>query len=518
MEKKNVILMFVDDMGIGDISAFNPESKIHTPAIDALAETGAMFTDCHSTSSLCTPSRYGLLTGRYNWRSRLKSAVLPGGAPPLIEEGRDTLASLFHRHGYYTAAVGKWHLGLGWQRRDFDGSEYGIQNEVAPQKAHYVPGGFVLDGMDLDFDKPLTVSPNDFGFDYFYGTAASLDQPPYVYIENHQVIGKPSQVTGVVPLDRIGASQQQLWQRGPIADYYHHRDVIPHMQKKVLDLIDAHADEPFFIYYPTHAVHGPLLPPEGYEGISGLNCYADLVLYVDHMVAEITAKLKEKGLLENTIFLLASDNGCSGVADYPFLTAHGHNPSYIYRGKKSDIWEGGHRIPAILSWPGMFQGKTEISGMSCLADFYATFREMLQESPADDAGEDSFSMMPMLRGEVETVRETVVHSAASGCFSIRDSEWKFELSTDSGGMGGSPAVEGTSEEFPFQLYNMIDDVREQHNVAPQHPDVCARMLQQLLEIVEQGRSNPGPVCENAGMDHWQQLDHLREVTARMNRS
>ena len=516
MEKKpNVILMFIDDLGYGDLSCFNENSKLKTTNIDGLSDCGIRLTDCHSTSALCTPSRYGLLTGRYNWRSRLKQSVLPGGGDPLIESGRMTLASMFKKHGYYTAAVGKWHLGLGWERKALDGSEYGIADEVNEKKN--LPGaeGFLLDGMNIDFTKPLKVSPNDYGFDYFFGTAASLDQPPYTYIENRTVLAVPDHVTGVFPLDRTGATQQELWQRGPAAPGYNFEKVIGDMNDKVLEIIDEHAQEPFFLYYPTHAVHGPLLPPAGFKGKSGLNVYGDMVLYLDYIVGTVRDKLQEKGILEDTIFIFASDNGCSGVADYPFLTSHGHNPSYIFRGKKTDIYEGGHRIPAIISWPGHFgtvssdgrigNGGAVCDQMTCLCDLFATFAQILGENLPDNAGEDSISLLPALHKNMP-VRHAVVHSSGDGSFSIRTQDWKLELCRHGGSGMARPVNEpSTSDQVPYQLYNLKEDVEEQHNVAEKYPKICLDLANELLEIIKNGRSTAGQPQENAGMDSWKQL-------------
>lgn len=516
----NVILMFIDDLGYGDLSCFNENSKLQTPHIDSLCAHGVQLTDCHSTSALCTPSRYGLLTGRYNWRSRLKQSVLPGKADPLIESGRSTIATMFKKHGYYTAAVGKWHLGLGWERKPIDGSEYGIEEEVKEKLK--VPGaeGFLLDGMGIDFTKPLKVSPNDYGFDYFFGTAASLDQPPYTYIENRQALAVPDHVTGVFPLDRTGATQQQLWQRGPAAPGYDFEKVIPDMHEKALEIIDEHAnqEQPFFLYYPTHAVHGPLLPPDGFKGKSGLNAYGDMVLYLDYLVGTIQDKLKEKDIEDNTIFIFASDNGCSGVADYPFLTAHGHNPSYVFRGKKTDIYEGGHRIPAIISWPDRYKEAKTCDQMTCLCDLYATFAEMLGEAISDNAGEDSISLMPALH-ENQKVRNSVVHSSGNGSFSIRTQDWKLELCRDAGsGMSKSVFEPTTTDEVPYQLYNLTEDVSEKHNVAADHPDICLKMMEELMTIVENGRSTSGVPQENAGTDSWKQLQDLYEMLKKIQKN
>ncbi len=520
MQKKpNVILMFIDDLGYGDLSCYNENSKIHTPNIDALAARGVKLTDCHATSALCTPSRYGLLTGRYNWRSRLKAGVLPGGAPPLIEEGRSTLGTLFQSQGYFTAAVGKWHQGLGWERTEIDGEKYGIGEEVKEKLKDPRAAGFMLDGMNIDFTKPLKVSPNDYGFDYFFGTAASLDQPPYVYIENRKALAVPDHITGVFPLDRKDATQQELWQRGPTAPGFDFEAVIGDMHNKVLELIEEHAKEPFFIYYPTHAVHGPLLPPEGFRGKSGLNVYADIVLYLDSLVGTLVEKLKEEGILDNTMIIFASDNGCSGVADYPFLKSHGHNPSYVFRGKKADIYEGGHRIPAIISWPGHYENGGSCGEMACLSDLYATFSEILGVEIPDNAAEDSISLIPALEG-AGSVRHSVVHSSGNGSFSLRTKEWKLELCSDSGSGGvlGGEDEPSCTREVPYQLYHLARDIGEQHNRAAGNREQCLAMAEELLDIIERGRTTEGAVQENAGMDAWEQLNGVKEMMEKMEDS
>lgn len=513
-EKPNVILMLVDDLGYGDISGLNPDSRIKTPHIDALMDRGLCFTDAHSTSALCTPSRYGLLTGRYNWRSRLKESVLMGDGAPLIEQGRLTMAQMFKADGYYTACIGKWHLGMGWtKKQDFDGAEYGAKAEIAQMKAEQMECGYgwnnrhLLDTADVDFDIPCTDGPVKQGFDYFFGLNASIDQPPFTYIENDRVVKKPDHLSGVWPLDRAGATQQQEWQRGPAAAGHDFTRVVPDMQNKVLKQLDQHAGQPFFIYYPTPAVHGPLLPTSEFAGKSGLNVYADMVLMVDQMVGEITAKLKEKGIWEETIFIFTSDNGCSGVADYPYLLAHGHNPSYIFRGKKGDIWEGGHRVPTILSWPEKYSENTQCTSMICLADFFRTFAEMLDYELPANAGEDSFSLQPVLDNPAAAVRQSIIHSAGDGSFSIREKDWKLELCHAGGGMGPQPLAEGM---HPCQLYDLNQDVGERKNLAPQMPEKVRAMTRDLIEAINQGRTTPGSPQKNTPPEHepWQQYEQV----------
>ncbi|HAL74565.1 MAG TPA: arylsulfatase [Clostridiales bacterium] len=520
-KKPNVILMFIDDLGYGDLSCLNENSRISTPNIDALGERGVIYTDAHATSSLCTPSRYGLLTGRYNWRSHLKSGVLLGTGEPLIEPGRMTMAHAFKQSGYFTACVGKWHLGMSWHRKpDTDGSEYGIQDEIAAMKAEQAEAkktgkdvwrlSNFVDGYDLDYSKPLISGPCDQGFDYFFGMPASLDQPPFVYIENDRVLVEPDHVSGVFPLDRSGPTMQELWQRGPVATGFDHRQVIPDMQAKVIDLIDSHRDEPFFIYYPTPAVHGPLLPTEEFSGKSGLNLYADMVLQLDCMVGEIMQKLKETGQWEETILIFASDNGCSGVADYPFLTANGHNPSYIFRGLKADIYEGGHRVPSIVSWPGQFKTKKICDQMVCHSDFFRTLANLIEFQLPENAGEDSIAM-PLLNDASQSGRDTVIHSSGTGEFAIRSKDWKLELCRGSGNyFGGAGMIEpSTSEEMPYQLYNLADDIGERKNRAAELPSIVAKLKNELLAAINLGRTTPGAPQPNTVHGPWRQLDDIK---------
>lgn len=514
--KPNVILLFADDLGIGDVSCFNPESKIQTPHIDELARRGMRFTDSHATSAVCTPSRYGLLTGRYNWRSRLKQGVLMGEGEPLIEPERMTVANVFRQAGYYTACIGKWHLGMGWQKLDeADDNLYGVPEEIAAWKEARrqaaASGGrpkTVLDTVRVDFTKPVLSGPRSYGFDYFYGLNASLDQPPYTYIENEMVTRIPDHLSGTWPLDRNGPTMQQQWQRGPAASGFHPKDVLPHLQSKVLDLIEEHAGEPFFLYYPTPAVHGPLLPLPEFEGKSGLNPYADVVLQLDDMVGQITAKLKEQGIWENTIFIFTSDNGCSGIADYPLLRERGHDPSGGYRGKKTDIWEGGHREPTIISWPEKFADSSVCDKMVCHSDFFRTFAQLLDVPVPDNAGEDSVSILPLLDGGMQPVRASMVHHSGGGRFSIREGAWKLELCPDNGcGMGVSVPEPTCAPDMPYQLYDLSSDPGEKANVAAKHPDMVAHMKDELLQIIQQGRSTPGAPQENT-VPQWKQLDEL----------
>ena len=483
-KKPNIILMFIDDLGIGDVSCYNENSQIHTKNIDRLASEGIKFTDAHATSALCTPSRYGLLTGRYNWRSCLKKLVYVKSEDNMIEEGRMTLASMLKEQGYQTACIGKWHLGMQW--------------------VHTGDGPY-----DVDYAKPYKMGPNEFGFDYFFGLMASLSQPPYVYLENDHATAIPDTITGVKPDVLFNCAYNQTWLPGPTVSGFDIRNVVPTCQKKVMEQLDkfTETDDPFFLYYPTPAVHVPLLPSEEFEGKSGIGPYGDFVLQTDAMVGEIMDKLEEKGIADNTMFIFASDNGCGANVDYDALIAKGHNPSYIYRGCKGDIWEGGHRIPYIVKYPGVIPEGMESDHMVSLSDIMATWGECFDLEIPDNAGEDSVSHYCLWKGEDKAVREDIVMSSLNGSLSLREGPWKLELCPGSG--GPTDAMNHTDlKALPkFQLYNMIGDVGERYNLYERFPEIAEKLRLKLIKYIRNGRSTPGEPQKNyAGLDCWEEID------------
>lgn len=499
-EKPNIIVILADDMGYGDVSCMDPRSKIHTEHIDQLAAEGLCLTDCHSSSALCTPSRYALLTGRYNWRSRLKMAVLPGQSFHLIEEGRETIPSMLKKQGYRTAAVGKWHLGMDWVTKN---------GYHLPATYHdpSVDADLMMDG--IDFTQPVENGPNAVGFDYFYGMPASLDQPPFIHMENNRAITQPVQMAGVRNLHRHDPSQQFDFEYGPAEKDFDPRSLVPEMDEKVLSLVGEYADnnQPFFIYYPTFAVHGPLVPSEEYQGKSGLNAYADFVLQVDGFVGRLDALLAEKRIAENTIVIFTSDNGCSAVADYDTLIGKGHNPSSIYRGKKGDIWEGGHRIPFVVRWPGHIAPGSRSGALTCLVDLFATFAEITGSAYADNAGEDSLSMLSLWQGKTSVAREDLVHHSGRGRYSLRCGDWKMEFCQGAGGM----APEQDDPAKPkYQLYNMAGDVTERCNLFGKMPEIENRLLSTLKGYVARGRSTPGEAQPNTPCPFWPGLEFMTD--------
>ena len=493
--KPNVILILADDLGIGDLSCFNPESKIHTENLDRLAAEGIRCTDMHATSALCTPSRYGLMTGRYNWRSILKKGVVSGYAGHIIEDGRATLGTLFKKSGYQTACVGKWHLGLDWDvRKD-------SPKQATVSGYDYAP--------EVDFTKPVKNGPNDYGFDYSYVTPGSLDIAPYVFLENGMVTKPPCGRTGTkenYPRGVVSDPKDRriyVWPEGQTSADFVHQNVVPDSAERILSLIDRYSrsDKPFFLYYPIHAPHLPCLPTPEFAGKSTVGPYGDMVLMIDDIVGRIMAKLSEKGIQDNTLIVFTSDNGSEN--SYPEL---GHEPSSIYRGHKSDIWDGGHRVPFIVKLPKALNAAGIVSQICCLSDLYATFAELLEIPVGDSEAEDSISNLPLWKGIDEPVHPYVVHSSGKGKFAIRKGRWKLEMCSWSGGFDDGDV--DTTGMPPIQLYDLAADIGETVNLCDVYPEIVHELREELTACILNGRSTVGTPQSNTGDAWWPELEWI----------
>ena len=487
MTKPNLIYILADDMGYGDISALNENCGFRTPNLDEMAENGICFTDAHATAAVCTPSRYGILTGRYNWRSRLKSSVMGGYSEPLIERGRKTLADMLKDNGYRTAMVGKWHLGMSFAKEE----------------------GFVekpdFDACDhVDYAGKIEDSPVSHGFEYFYGISASLDMPPYIYIENDHFTALPDHVTK--------GTGKGFFREGPTAPGFEQEKVLDELTDKVLEKIEEYREEPFFLYFPMPAPHTPILPAQQFRGKSGTNEYGDFVLHCDDVAGRINRKLKELGLFENTILIYTSDNGCSPMADYPELLAMGHNPSYVFRGTKADIYEGGHRIPLIVQWPDKLPKGKRCSRMVCLSDIMATMADCLEIPLEPQMGVDSVSSLPLwLDPDGEEVREDLIHQSIDGSLSIRKGKFKLEMCPGSGGWSDPKPGEEPAGAPRFQLYDLSVDIGEKKNVIEEYPEIEKELREILKGHIFRGRSTPGPEQHNDGEPVWETIRWVEEL-------
>lgn len=470
-DRPNVIVVMADDLGIGDVSPTNPQCKIKTPSLQRLADEGLTFVDAHTPSSVCTPTRYGLLTGRYNWRSRLARGVLNGTSNHLIPADRPTLGHLMRRTGYHTSMIGKWHLGWDWNKPD---------------------------GKEIDFTKPVLNGPDINGFDQYYAHCGSLDMPPYVWVDTGRITAQPDRTEGVTKKeDRYG-----WYRKGPIGSDFHIDEVLPHLFDKTMERIKERSGEakegnPFFIYLALPAPHTPIVPVPPFKDASGMNPYADFVMQVDHHMGELLATLKETGIEDNTLVMFTSDNGCSPEANFGLLEEHGHDPSAIYRGHKADIYEGGHRVPLIARWPGKIKPGRKTDALACLTDVYATLEDITNQSKQDKGGEDGFSLLPVFNGKDTSGRHALVSHSIGGSFAIRDGEWKLCLSAGSGGWSAPRENVAKQQGLPpMQLFHLGIDPGETHNLAGVYPQKVDALIGLLATYVGNGRSTPGNSVSN----------------------
>lgn len=482
-DKPNIIFILCDDLGYGDVKCLNPDGKIATPNFDRLAKEGMIFTDAHSGSSVCTPTRYGVITGRYAWRSKLQSGVLGGLSPRLIEQGRLTVAGMLKQQGYSTHCVGKWHLGMDWVRT-------GPTEELNIEKAEQVN--------NVDYTRPITNGPTSVGFDTYFGISASLDMVPYCFIENDHVVANPTETIKLV-MNKGGPVSYT--REGPGSPGFRGEDVLPTFTREAKKIVEAKAKAgaPFFLYMPLNSPHTPILPSEKWQGKSGLSLYADFVMETDDAIGQIMKATEDAGIAQDTLIIVTSDNGCSPSADYPKLLAAGHNPSYNMRGHKADIFDGGHRVPFIVRWPAKVKGGQTSAQIVCLTDFMATAADAVGAKVPETAAEDSFSIMPALLGESgKAVRQSVIHHSINGSFALREGDWKLELCAGSGGWSdprpGSPGEKGLPDT---QLYNLKTDIAEKDNLQDKKTEIVARMTAALEQIVTTGRSTPGAPQQNA---------------------
>jgi len=402
-----------------------------------------------------------------------------------------TVASLLKKHGYRTACIGKWHLGLNWSTTDGR-----IPKDSSKEE-----------GENVDFTKPIQGGPTELGFDYFFGISASLDMPPYVYIENDRVTALPDHETE-------NKDYQAFWRKGPTGADFKHEEVLNKITEKAVEFIERQSKEkPFFLYFPLTAPHTPILPTEVFRGKSGTNDYGDFVLQVDWSVGQVMKALEKNGLNDNTLFILTSDNGCSPRADFEELKKFGHNPSYVFRGHKADIFEGGHRIPFIARWPGKIKPGSKSNETICLTDLMATCAAIVGVTLPDNAGEDSYNILPVLLGESyeKPLREATVHHSVNGSFSIRQGKWKLEMCPGSGGWSyPRPGRDDMSGLPPIQLYDLENDVGEKINVYDKYPEVVEKLTNLLTAYVKNGRSTPGAPQKNDGPEWWPQLTWIKK--------
>jgi arylsulfatase A-like enzyme len=470
-EKPNIVLIFTDDMGIGDVS--HNGGKAPTPHLDRMAKEGMRFTDAHTTSSVCTPSRYSLMTGRYSWRTRLQTRVfMKPSDKPLIEKDESTVASMLRDNGYNTAMVGKWHLGFDWQFKTDYKKEKGQEGM----------------GWDIDYSKPVG-SPRLAGFDYYYGTMSSLDMAPYLYIKNDMA---------VKPATKTYSYKGAFLRPGAGSDDFDAQKVLQVFAEKSVEYIDkvAKDEKPFFLYVPLTSPHTPIIPSERWKGKSSIGSYGDFLMETDWVVGEILGALDRQGIADNTLVLFSTDNGCSPMAKIPKLKELGHSPNGNLRGTKADLYEGGHRVPTLAVWPKVVKAGSESDRLTTLADVYATFADIVGAKTTEKDGVDSVSFYPTLKNaEAPAERDAIVMHSVYGHFAIRQGDWKLLFHGGSGGWSNPrQAPEGAPK---WQLYNLKDDLGETKNLYESNPEKVKELHDLMVSYIDQGRSTPGAQQENA---------------------
>lgn len=475
--KPNIVYILADDLGYGDVGCYNCNSKIPTPNIDRLAAEGLRFTDAHSPSAVCTPTRYALLTGRYAWRTRLQRNVLGPFSQPLIAETQLTVPGMLRKQGYATACIGKWHLGWGWSK----------------------PG----DGGRRDFTQPIPDGPITRGFDQYFGTDVP-NYPPYCFIENDRTVGIPSEMAPV------GRDSFNI--AGPMVPGWKLVDVLPALENRAVEYIDsvAKGDKPFFLYLPLTSPHYPVVPSAGFIGKSNAGGFGDFVVQTDHVVGAVLDALKRGGVDHNTLVIVTSDNGpeVSGEVNpgaYDRLKKFGHASMGSLRGAKRDAWEGGHRVPFVARWPKHIKAGTTSDETICHVDLMATLAALLKVELPADAGVDSVNILPALFGEKRNapLREATVHHSGHGKFAIRKGDWVLILAPtgDDNGKQGEPPWFQVDRGYQRhnaagELFNLAADLTQMDNQYKAQPEKVKELSDLMEGYVKAGRSTPGPQLKN----------------------
>lgn len=474
-EPPNIVIILADDFGVGNIQAHYPDNKIATPYLDKLSTESMRFTDAHSGSAVCTPTRYGLLTGRYAWRTRLQEWVLACYEPPLIEEDRLTLPKMLQDRGYSTACIGKWHLGWNW---------------AGPQSSTMEEESNSLRTKQWDYIKPIADGPTTRGFDYYFGTHVP-NFPPFTFIENDRVVEQPT--ARFEYNRRDGTFMPPQFDGNPMAPGWEFDQILPTITRKAVDYIHEQADEeqPFFLYFSMTSPHTPLVPSAEFKGKSGIASVADFIMETDWSVGQLLKALDDTGAANDTLVIFTSDNGHL-PQEWDLLVASGHQPSGTFRGRKADIWEGGHRVPFMVRWPGKVEAGTESDDLLSLNDVFATCAELLGADLKGDVAEDSLSFLSTLIGTTDQpYRKSIVAHSVGGEFAYIEDGWKLVYKNRHANRNecrGDPRI--------VELYHLVNDLSETRNLVAREPEKLAYLDRRLHETVSNGASRPGARSEN----------------------
>jgi arylsulfatase A len=450
----NIVIVFADDLGYGDVRAFNPDSRIVTPNLDRMAREGMRFTDAHAPGSVCFPSRYGLMTGRYPFRKALRWKN-----ESVIAKDRLTVPSLLRSAGYRTAMIGKWHLG-------FDG------------------------GMPYRYDRPLTGGPIERGFDYFYGIHASTDIPPYFYIENDRVTAAPDKTLPAQNTEGWSRIQGEFWREGQVGSDFEMYDVLPNFTRRAVRYIRERPEKtkPFFLYVPLPAPHTPWVPVKQWQGRSKVPLFGDFMMQVDDTLGQIMKALRQEKIDDNTLVIFTSDNG---PVWYPAdVKRFGHSSTGHLRGMKGDSYEGGHRMPFLVRWPAVVKANSRADQVISFCDLLATCADIVGRDLPADAGEDSFSFLPVLQGGhgKTPIRDSMINLSSRGYLSLRQGDWKYIAGLGSGGFTQPSRIKAGKGDPRGQLFNLKDDPGETKDLYAEKTAVVERLREMLERNEKAGRS------------------------------
>jgi len=458
-EPRNVVVILADDMGLASLHAENPDSGLPTPHLDRLRAEGMSFTDAHSGSAVCSPTRYGLLTGRYSWRTSLKSGIVAKWGPPLIAEDRSTLADVARSAGLKSACIGKWHLGWLWPKEG---------------------GGYTRKAEEIDYGQPIGGGALEAGFDHYFGDDVP-NWPPYLWIEDDRALSLPE--------GRMEEDDANGVRAGPMTPGWSLEAVLPELTRRCVDFISdrAQAGERFLLYFPMTSPHTPINPSEDFKGKSGVNKYADFLLETDWSVGQVMRALERNGVAEDTLVIFTADNGTSPKCDFPSLVKGGVDLRNGWRGHKADIWEGGHRVPFLVRWPGVVDPGSRCGETIALTDVMATVAAAVGVGMEKGEAEDSVSLLGLLRGQEAEgpLHDAVVHHSSTGEFSIRVGRWKLCFCPGSGGWS-VPRGRAQAEKLglpPVQLYDMREDPGEKENLALEMPEKVAEFTALFRQVV-----------------------------------
>ncbi len=474
-DRPNIIILYADDMGYGDLGANNPNSKIPTPHLDRLAAEGMRFTDGHSSSGICTPSRYSLLTGRHHWRDF--HGIVKTLGPSVFRKDQLTLPAMLQTKGYATACIGKWHLGWNWDA---------IRKPGSPKNS--------IQHTDFDWSKPVPNGPLDHGFDHYFGDAV-INFPPYAWINDDRLVDPPDTVLRENPIK----TKEGDWEcrPGPARSDWDFYKALPTLTSKAVEYVRSRKGnpQPFFLYVPFPSPHAPIIPNAEFEGKSKAGPFGDFVFQTDDACGQILAALSEIGAEDHTLVIFTADNGPEFYA-YPRDQKYDHWSAAPFRGLKRDIYEGGHHVPFVIKWPGITQPGRVSGAMISQVDFIATVASLLGfELPADSA-EDSHDFLPFLRGETTTPpRDAIVHNTKKDHYALRHGDWLL-IDAQTGYLRPAPETWNQKHKQPaddtqeVELYNLKEDVQQRHNLAAEHPARVKDMQALLAKIRAQGHSAP----------------------------